>query len=112
MSRDGSVRLKVQGAENEIGDDEDDGCGDDLVEGILDEGLQPTPEEPFELWHDEKRNEDWPHQDTDGGSDKAEGDDNDGDGLGGGEQDDDDGIDDAYQENRQSPASRCGIQNR
>ena len=35
------------------------GCGsDDLVEGVLHEAFEPTPEEPFELGHNEKRDED------------------------------------------------------
>ena len=72
QSRNCSVRLKIERAENEVGNDEDDGCGDDLIEGVLDERLEPTPEEPFELWDDEEWNEDWADQDTDGGGDKAD----------------------------------------
>ena len=56
--RDCSVRLEIHRAENEIGDDEYNGCGDDLVEGILDERLEPSPEDPFEFRNDEERYED------------------------------------------------------
>ena len=50
-----SVRLEIHRTENEIGDDEHNGCGDHLVEGILDERLEPSPEDPFELWNDDSR---------------------------------------------------------
>src|SRR5271163_3831782 len=53
-----SVRLEIHRAENEICDDEYNGCGDHLVEGILDERLEPSPEDPFELWNDEEWYED------------------------------------------------------
>ena len=108
----GPVRLKVEGAKNEVGNDKDDGCGDDLVEGVLDERLQPSPEEPFELRNDEERNENGAHQDTDGGSDEPESDYDNEDSLRGGEQNDDNGIDDGSGENRQSRANRYGSRNR
>src|SRR5579862_3597603 len=57
--RDCSVRLEIHRAEDEIGDDEHNGCGDDLVESVLNERLEPSPEDPFELWDYEERYEDW-----------------------------------------------------
>src|ERR1700689_3860107 len=52
--RDCSIRLEIHGSENEIRDYEHNGCGNDLVEGVLDERLEPSPEDPFELWNDEE----------------------------------------------------------
>ena len=76
-----SVRLEIHCTENEIGDDEHNGCGDHLVEGVLDERLEPSPEDPFEFGNDEERYEDWTDEDAYRCGDKPIGDDNNGDGL-------------------------------
>ena len=84
---------EAQSAEHQISDDEDDGRGDDLVEGILDEATKPAPEEPLHLRNDEKRDEDRPHQNADGGGNESVGDDHNRDGLGRGEQNGHDDVD-------------------
>ena len=84
---------EIERAENEISDDKHDGCGDDLVEGILDEAAEPAPEEPFQLRNDEEWNEDGTDQHAHRGGDESVGDDNNRDGLRGGEQDGDDDVD-------------------
>src|SRR6266478_1939771 len=47
--------LRVDDAERELADDVEHPCGNHLIEGILNESLEPTPEEPVEL----RNNEEW-----------------------------------------------------
>src|SRR5579872_3251805 len=49
--RDCSVRLEIHRSEDEIRNYEYDRCRDDLIEGVLDESLEPSPEDPFKLWN-------------------------------------------------------------
>src|ERR1700733_4022325 len=96
--RDGAVRLELQDAENEVGDDEDYGRGDDLVKGILQETAEPTPEQPFKLRNDEKRDEHRTNEDADGAGEEAVSDDHDGDSLGRGEKNDHERIEEGAAE--------------
>src|ERR1700681_2130216 len=68
--REGVEKVDEEGPEHE-----DEGLGNDLVEGVLEEGPQPAPEQPLELGHQEKGNEDWPDEHGDAGRDEAERDD-------------------------------------
>src|SRR5208282_2777517 len=68
-------------------------CGDDLVEGILDEAAEPAPEEPLHLWNDKKWDEDWSHQHAYSGGNEPVGDDHNCYGLSRGEQDGHDDVD-------------------
>src|SRR5581483_3002681 len=52
--------------------------GNDLVERVLHEAFEPTPEEPFEFRDDEKRYEDGPYENADCLCDEAIGGDDDG----------------------------------
>jgi len=47
--------LRVDDAEGELADDVEHTCGNHLIEGILNERFEPTPEEPVEL----RNNEEW-----------------------------------------------------
>ena len=59
----------------------------------MDEAAKPPPEQPLHFRYDKERYEDRPYKNTDGGSDKSEGYDDDGDGLSCSKQDDDDHVD-------------------
>src|SRR5258708_2659826 len=85
-------RREAQSAEDEIPDHVHYSRGDNLVEGILDKAAKPTPEEPLHFWNDEERNKDRANEDTDGGSDKAVGDNDQRVGLAGRKQNDHDSI--------------------
>src|SRR5271156_6312658 len=78
---------ETEGAQNQVSDDIHDGCGDDLVEGILNETAEPTPEEPLHLRNDKKGDEDRPDQNTNRRGDESVGDDHNRYGLSSGEQD-------------------------
>src|SRR5882724_12435651 len=53
--RDEAGNLPVDDSERELADDVKDRCGDDLIEGILNERFEPTPEKPIKLGNDEER---------------------------------------------------------
>src|SRR5437762_8112025 len=93
--RNSALRLKVHDSKNEVCDYIHHGRRDDLIESVLNETAQPTPEQPLQFRDDKKRNENRPDQNANGGSDKSESDYNDSDGLGCSEQNDDDHIDDS-----------------
>ncbi len=59
----------------DLGENKDEGAGDDLIEAEADEGFEPSPEQPVHLRHDEPGNEDGADQHADGGGDIAIGDD-------------------------------------
>ena len=86
---------RLEHAEDEVADDEDDRGGDDLIEGVLQEASEPAPEKPLEFRDDEKRHEDRAHEHAHGGGDETVGDDHDGDGLSRGQQNNDDHVDDS-----------------
>src|SRR6267378_8134325 len=69
--RNSALRLKVHDSKNEVCDDIDNGRSDDLVERVLNEAPQPTPEQPLQFRNDKKRNKDRPDQNTHSGSDKS-----------------------------------------
>src|SRR6202050_544156 len=86
-------RGKAESAKHEVSDDIHHGCGDDLVEGILDEAAEPAPEKPLHLWNDKKWNEDRSHQHANSGGNEPVGDDHNRYGLSRGEQDGHDDVD-------------------
>src|SRR5437588_767559 len=72
---DGVWRRKgVEEVDQKSAEDEDEGLGDDLVEGVLQQRFKPAPEEPFHLRDDEEGDEDGADEDGDAGGDEAEGD--------------------------------------
>ena len=68
-------RQRLQIPAQEPLEDEDEGVGDDEHERVLDERLQPAPEQPLEGRHDEERHEQRADQRTDRAGDHAERDD-------------------------------------
>src|SRR5271170_7164135 len=84
---------ELESAQHEISDDIHDGSGDDLIEGILDEAAEPTPEQPLHFRNDKKRNEDWPDEHTNRSSDEPIGDDHNRYRQGRGEQNGDNDVD-------------------
>jgi len=57
----------------ELAHDVENGSGDDLIEGVLDESLEPTPEEPIELGNDKERDKHGTKKDANGRRDDAKG---------------------------------------
>src|SRR5271163_45412 len=84
---------KAERAKHEVSDDIHHGCGDDLIEGVLDEATEPAPEEPLHLWNDKKWNKDRSYQHANSGGNKPIGDDHNRYGLSRGEQDGHDDVD-------------------
>jgi len=68
--------LSVNDAIGELTDDVQHAGCDDLVERILNESLEPAPEEPIELRNDKEGNKYRPEEDANGGGDHSEGHDN------------------------------------
>src|SRR5580692_2344517 len=104
---DGGKRARgreLESAQHQVSDDIHDGCGDDLVEGILDEAAEPAPEKPLHFRNDKKGNEDGAYQDANRGGDESIGDDHNRYRLGCGEQNGDDDVDGGSE--KISPARR------
>ena len=102
--RKGARGRQGERAEHKVSDDIHDGCGDDLVESVLKEAAEPSPEQPFHFRNDEKRNEDGSNQHANRGRDEPIGDDDNRDGLSGGKQNGHDDVDGSSEEI--SPAGR------
>src|SRR5690349_14127841 len=47
---------------------------DHWIERVLKKSLEPSPEQPFHFWNDEKWDEDWPQEHRNGRGNVAEGD--------------------------------------
>ena len=72
---DGIRRRKgIEKVDQEAAEHEHEGLRDDLVEGVLEQGLQPAPEHPLQVRHEEERDEHRAHEHRDAGGDEAEGD--------------------------------------
>ena len=48
----GTVWLEVKGSQDQVRNDEDNGGSDDLIEGVLDKRLEPTPEDRSSTFRD------------------------------------------------------------
>ncbi len=64
--------MRVHEMDQQVAEHKQIGIGDDLVEGVLQKRLEPSPEQPFHLRDDKKRNKDRPQQDADTCCDVAE----------------------------------------
>src|ERR1700722_7678278 len=73
--RERASRREAKRAQHEISYDIHHGCGDDLVERILDEATEPAPEEAFHFRHDKKWNENRSHEHANRSGDEAVSDD-------------------------------------
>src|SRR5438034_7775052 len=71
--RNESGDLRVDDAERELADDVQNTRSDHLIEGILNEGFEPTPEEPIELGNDKEWNKHRPQENTKRRGHNAEG---------------------------------------
>ena len=101
---------KVENSKDQIANDKNNRCGDNLVKRVLDEASEPAPEEPLQFRHDKERNEYRSDKDADSRGDKSVSDHDDGDGLCCGKQNYDNGVDDASQGSRPGRVSPCAIQ--
>src|SRR5438094_860451 len=64
--------MRVHQVDEHAAEDKQISVGNDWVEGILKERFEPSPEQPFHLWNDEKRNENGSQKHGDRGGDEAE----------------------------------------
>ena len=72
---DGIGRRKgIQKVDEEAPEDEHEGLGDHLVEGVLEQGLEPAPEHPLQVRHQKERDEHGAHEHRHARGDEAEGD--------------------------------------
>src|SRR5712692_3929272 len=71
--RNKSSNLRVDDAERELADDVEHTRSDHLIERVLNESLQPTPEEPVELGNNEEWNKHRPQENTKRRGHNAEG---------------------------------------
>src|SRR3984885_1289097 len=101
---------EAEGAEDEVSDHIDDGGGDDLVEGILDETAEPSPEEPLHFRNNKKRNEDGSDQHANRRGDEPVGYDHNRYGLRGGEQDRHDDVDGSSQKISPTGGAHAGLE--
>src|ERR1700730_3920858 len=65
--------MRIDKVDEQVAKDEQIGVGNHWVEGVLHEGFEPAPEQPFHLRNDVKRDENRAEEDSDGGGDVAEG---------------------------------------
>ena len=86
--------MQIQDSKNQVANDENNRCGDNLVKRVLEEAPKPTPEEPLKFRHDKERNEYRADKNTDSRGDKSVSDDDDGNCLCCGKQNYDNGVDD------------------
>src|SRR6202158_5377577 len=70
-----SRRQRLDVLAQEFLEDKNERVRDYQHERVLNERLEPAPEDPFQGWDDEKRDEERPDQAADGAGDHAEGDD-------------------------------------
>ncbi len=68
-------RMRIDEVVQQAAHDEDVGVGNHRIERVLEERLQPVPEQPLHLRHDEEWNEHRADQHDNGSRDIAEGDD-------------------------------------
>src|SRR5205807_1749858 len=52
-----AARVDSEEGQQELGEDVNEGAGNDLIEGVLKKCLEPTPEQPIHLRHDKEWNE-------------------------------------------------------
>src|SRR5260370_32405843 len=86
--------MKVEDSKDQIADNKDNRCGDNLVKGVLKEASEPAPEEPLKFRNDKERNEYRADKNADSRGDKSISDDDDGNCLCRCKQNYDNGVDD------------------
>src|SRR5215472_7585193 len=69
--REASRWRQLERADHQVADDGHHSCGDHLIEGILQEAAQPSPEQPLHLRDDEERHENRPYEHAYGGGNES-----------------------------------------